>query len=312
MQVDDAGQTFGIAYHDRPKMLMHRGGLIEDPAERAGFASAHGRELGPPETWEEFVQVVHWFNRPDEGLAASLAGYPDEHNNVYDFLVLLWATVANCSTNATFQSSTRLPVAKTFASRWISFTASVVVLAECLEHASIASGNYCAAGRSAMWNWSGFSAVTELPSSATHGRGRLGLIPRSNGRYGAQATLNVYWLIAMARGTANPAAAWSFMRHLATPQMDRVTAVAGGTATRLSTWRDDGIEAKYPVYPIAETAHVGAPPIFGVLPADQPGAARENEDPHARASRRRRGTGDNAGRGRPSSARLRRGLLIGS
>jgi multiple sugar transport system substrate-binding protein len=39
---------------------------FEDPAERSAFGAKYGRELAPPETWEEFREVAEFFTRPDE------------------------------------------------------------------------------------------------------------------------------------------------------------------------------------------------------------------------------------------------------
>lgn len=266
LQVDGNGRTFGIAYHDGPMMLLYRGDLFEDPKEQAAFAAAHARPLGAPTTWDEFLEIAHWFHRPDEGLAgASLAGFPDEHNNVYDFMILLW------SNGGELLDDHNLPVFDSPAGRAaLRFYVDLVhtervVPEECLDHDSVASGDYYAAGRSAMmWNWSGFSAVTQLPSSAIRGHNRLGLLPRGDGPDGAQTTLNVYWLMTMASETHDPAAAWSLMRHLATPEMDRITALSGATATRLSTWRDDEIQSQFPLYRLTEASHHGArtlPPL---------------------------------------------------
>ncbi|MDA8257412.1 MAG: extracellular solute-binding protein [Betaproteobacteria bacterium] len=42
--------------------------LLEDPAEKASFRKAYGRELGVPKTWQEYDQLVRFFHRPEKGL----------------------------------------------------------------------------------------------------------------------------------------------------------------------------------------------------------------------------------------------------
>jgi multiple sugar transport system substrate-binding protein len=42
--------------------------LLENPAERAAFRRAHGRELAIPKTWQEYDQLVSFFHRPAQGL----------------------------------------------------------------------------------------------------------------------------------------------------------------------------------------------------------------------------------------------------
>lgn len=258
MQQDQAGNTYGIAYHDGPIMLMYRGDLFEDSGEQERFEAQHGRPLAPPATWREFLEIAKWFNRPEDGLAgASIAGFPDEHNNVYDFLLLLWSNGGELFTNdmrPAFNSAAGLAALEYYVD--LVHRHQVVPL-ECLKHESIASGDYYAAGRSAMmWNWCGFSAVTELETSKIPGANRVALVPR--GDNGDHATLNVYWVITMASGSKHKEQAWQFMRHLAEPTMDKVTTMAGGTGTRRSTWNDPEVIKKFSYYRLMEEAHKGA------------------------------------------------------
>ena len=270
LQTDGDGSTYGIAYHNGPMMLLYRGDLFEDERERTGFQQRHGRELLPPETWNEFIEVAHWFNRPEDGLAgASLGGLPDGHNNVYDFFMLLWTRGGRILDDANlpvFNSAAGIAALQFYVD--LVHTERVVPL-ECLEHDSVSSGDYYAAGRSAMmWNWSGFSAITELDSSRIRGCGRLGLIPKGDGPEGIHATLNVYWLIALSVQSSDRDAAWEFMRHLASPEMDLVTAWCGGIGTRLSTWRHKELGERFPTYGLTEAAHRGARtlPALGCYP----------------------------------------------
>jgi multiple sugar transport system substrate-binding protein len=49
-------------------VMYLRRDLMEDPAERAAFRKATGRDLAPPETWQEYEELVRFFHRPDRGL----------------------------------------------------------------------------------------------------------------------------------------------------------------------------------------------------------------------------------------------------
>ncbi|MDX1665152.1 MAG: extracellular solute-binding protein [Candidatus Promineifilaceae bacterium] len=46
----------------------YRADLFEDPDEQAAFEEEYGYPLAPPETWEQLVDMAHFFTRPDEGL----------------------------------------------------------------------------------------------------------------------------------------------------------------------------------------------------------------------------------------------------
>jgi len=51
-----------------PVILYLRRDLMEDPEEQAAFRKATGRKLVPPETWQEYEELVRFFHRPDQGL----------------------------------------------------------------------------------------------------------------------------------------------------------------------------------------------------------------------------------------------------
>jgi multiple sugar transport system substrate-binding protein len=42
--------------------------LLEDPAEKAAFRKAYGRDLAVPRTWQDYDQLVKFFHRPEKGL----------------------------------------------------------------------------------------------------------------------------------------------------------------------------------------------------------------------------------------------------
>jgi multiple sugar transport system substrate-binding protein len=46
--------------------MAYRKDWFEDPAERAAFQKRFGRELGVPDTWEQFAEVAEFFHRPDQ------------------------------------------------------------------------------------------------------------------------------------------------------------------------------------------------------------------------------------------------------
>ncbi len=47
--------------------FTYRKDWFEDPAEKTAFKKKYGRDLAPPDTWDEFQQVAEFFTRPDEG-----------------------------------------------------------------------------------------------------------------------------------------------------------------------------------------------------------------------------------------------------
>jgi len=269
LQQDDAGGIFAIAYHDGPEMFMYRADLFENPAEQAAFHERFGYPLSVPETWSQFRDAARFFTRPEQGLyGAMIAGLNDGHNNVYDFFLHLWSRGGRL-----FDENWRPAFNDAIGREALQFYADLILTDKVcpprtLEYDSVASGVAYAAGEAAMmWNWCGFSSVAELPPSRIIGQNRVGLVPR--GDHGKHATLNIYWVLGIPAGSQQADLAYQFLRHCATPEMDKITALSGGTGVRRSTWSAPDIQAQFPYYRVMEAAHDGAdsPPRIPEYPA---------------------------------------------
>jgi multiple sugar transport system substrate-binding protein len=269
LQRDTDGNIFALPYHDGPEMFMYRADLFENPAEQAAFAARYGYPLQPPQTWAQFRDVATFFTRPEQGLyGAIIAGLNDGHNNVYDFFLHLWSRGGRL-----FDAGWRPAFNDAIGREALQYYADLILLdnvcpPNTLTYDSVASGVAYAAGEAAMmWNWCGFSAVAELPPSKIIGQNRVGLVPR--GENGQHMSLNIYWVLGIPMGSANQDLAYQFVRHCATPEMDKITAISGGTGVRLSTWRDPDIQAQFSYYSAIEAVHrhVQSPPRIPEYPA---------------------------------------------
>lgn len=250
LQRDGAGRLHALPYHDGPTMLIYRDDLFTDRIERARFVARHGYQLAPPQTWEQFLDVARHFTRPEAGLWGTvLAGLPDGHNNVYDFLIQLWSRggeLLDAAGRPAFDSPAGAEALSFLRDLW-----QVHGVVDPAAHGwdTLASGASFAAGEAAMMvNWAGLAAMTTERTA-----GRIACAPPPGG-----VALNVYWTIGIAAGSRQPELAWEFLRHLASPAMDLVTAEEGATATRRSTWADPRAQAIAPYYGALEQAHAGA------------------------------------------------------
>jgi multiple sugar transport system substrate-binding protein len=252
------GSTYGLAFHDGPEMLIYRADLYDDAEERRAFEGRFGYPLAPPVTWQQFSDHAVHFTRPQDGLWGTVqAGLPDGHNNVYDFLLQLWSRggeFLDAHDQPRFDSPEGLAALEFLGTVWNELG---VVDPAARQWDSVASGTHFAAGEAAlMVNWSGFCAMSAPPDSPTHGRIRCAPVPRLS-ESTPSVSLNVYWALVIAAGAPDPALAWGFMRHAASPAMDKVTSLSGATGTRLSTWRDDEVRATSPYYSVIEEVHAG-------------------------------------------------------
>lgn len=230
------GQSWAMPYHDGPQVLHYRSDIFE----AAGLLA--------PTTWDEFVSVAKALTTP-ERWGCCIGGYPDCHNNVYDFVTHLQSRGGhllgdNCE--ARFNSQEGMS-ALTFLHDLIHVHR--VCDPACLNLNSVQSGDYYSAGKAAMmWNWVGFAATTEADGSAVRGLNSVTAIPGG-------VALNVFWALVVLKGATDRELAFSFLRHLATPEMDRLTSVNGGIGTRLSTWNDPGLTREFPFYKLLEPTH---------------------------------------------------------
>ena len=105
-----------------------------------------------------------------------------------------------------------------------------------------------------MVNWFGFatSAHTD-PASRVRGNVMVAPVPFDAGH--RSVSLNVYWLLAIAAGSPHFETAWSFLQHVATPEMDKLTTMAGAIGCRRSTWSDAEVNRSIPFYSAMEDLH---------------------------------------------------------
>lgn len=57
------GKVYALPIDGDVHMLMYRKDLFENPDEQAAFTAKYDKELAPPETWEDWLQVGEFFTR---------------------------------------------------------------------------------------------------------------------------------------------------------------------------------------------------------------------------------------------------------
>jgi multiple sugar transport system substrate-binding protein len=256
-RVGDA--VLGVPYHDGPECLIYRRDLFEDAGLRARYRESFGCELVPPKTWEEFHRVARFLHRPEQGLYGTVfAAFPDGHNSVYDFLLQLWTRGGDLFDGA---GGVRFETAE--AAKALEFYRGMLrdgnaVHPECLTLDSVAAGLEFAAGRVAMMiNWFGFATMAHTSGdSAVQGLVEVADIPCAG--EGCTASLNVYWILSIAAGSAHTEIAWRFLRHVLTPAMDKLTTTLGAIGCRRSTWHDAEVNEAIPFYHRIERLHASA------------------------------------------------------
>jgi multiple sugar transport system substrate-binding protein len=238
-----AGGFWGMPYHDGPQCLIYRTDL---------FAQAG---LGPPETWDQFVAAARRLHAPEqEQFGTVLALFPDGHNSFYDFCVHVWTRGG-----APFDADGRPKLITRQATEALDFLRALArdgsaIAPNPREIDSVRSGlMFCEGKIALMTNWFGFAALGDSIDGPVKGKIDVAPLPASAG--GRSISLNVFWMLTLASGSRNGELAWEFMRHAATPAMDRLTTTEGAVGVRRSTWTDPEIDARIPYYSKLEALH---------------------------------------------------------
>jgi multiple sugar transport system substrate-binding protein len=236
------GKVFGLPYHDGPECLIYRKDL---------FAAV---SLDPPRSWEQFHAAARFLASPAENRSGAIfAAYPDGHNTVYDFCLQLWSRGGELfdASGAPFPHLEPACQALDFYRAILRDKMSIHPL--CGDFDSVKSGEAFARGEAAlMVNWFGFAAMCET-SPESKVRGRVAIAPVPGG-----VSLNVYWVLAIPARASRPDLAWRFLRHCASPAMDKLLALEGGIGCRKSTWADADVNRTIPFYREMESLHAGA------------------------------------------------------
>jgi multiple sugar transport system substrate-binding protein len=254
-----ANSTLGVPYHDGPECFIYRRDLFADPALRAEYRARFSADLAPPATWADFHRIARFFHRPDRNLYGTVfAAFPDGHNTVYDFLLQLWTrdgelfdAVGNLGF-ATREAEAALDFYRILAND------SAATHPDCTTLDSVQAGQIFAEGRVAMCiNWFGFAAYAHTAAdSAVRGNVAIAEIPHEPP--GRSVSLNVYWILSIASGSPHPQVAWSFLRHVLTCAMDKLTTTSGAIGCRRSTWADADVNVAIPFYCSMADLHANA------------------------------------------------------
>lgn len=249
-------EVVGLPFHDGPECFIYRKDLFENEAEKTKYLKQFGKALEIPKTWEDFHQIAQFFNRPADNLYGCIfACFPDGHNAVFDFCLQLWTRGgALVDELGNIQINTQAAVDGLDFYRKIVNDKSAVH-PKSADFESVAAGIAFSQGEAAMMiNWFGFAAMCETdPSSKVKGKIAVDLLPSAIGK--DAASLNVYWLYTIAKGSKNKNIAYDFLRFVTDVEQDKTLTLEGGIGCRISTWNDKEVNEIIPFYHKLEQLH---------------------------------------------------------
>ena len=241
------GGFWGMPYHDGPECLIYRTDLLAEA----------GIEV--PQTWVEFHAAARRLHAPERGVyGAALALFPDGHNGFYDFCIHVWARGGE-----PFGPGARPDLVTPQAKAALEFLRTLAADASAIapgarELDSVKAGLLFCEGKVALAaNWFGFAALGETWAESRV-KGLVDVAPLPAGEGGSSVSLNVFWVLAIGRGSKNKALAWDFLRHAATAPMDLLTTTEGAIGVRRSTWADAEVNRTVPYSHKLEMLHARA------------------------------------------------------
>ncbi len=245
--------VLGTPYHDGPECLIYRKDLFESPAEQAAYLAQYGQPLRVPQSWQEFHQIARFFYRPERNLyGTTFAAFPDGHNTVYDYSLQLWSRGGELIDDAgNLQINTPASIEGLKFYREI-LNDPQAVHPKSREFDSVKSGLAFAAGEVAMMiNWFGFASMaTSMPAvgPGAEVRGNVDIAPIPHTEGSSPVSLSVYWVLGVGSGSPHKDAAYGFLRHCLSAQMDKLLTLEGGIGCRKSTWVDPDVNKVIPFY----------------------------------------------------------------
>lgn len=247
-----AGDVVGLPFHDGPQLLFTRPSLLA------------ARGLRPPQSWSELLQVAGVLHRPGTS-GTVLAGAPDGHNNVYDFVLHLWRLGGDLVDHA---GAVTLDAAEVRAAlAFLRGVATTLVSGTAHELDSTGSGLEFAAGRVGVAvNWAGYATLAAAGEVAADYE--CALAPTQDDGT-PTTTVNAFWAACVTSVCARTEEAWDYLRHAASAAMDLATTRAGASGARRSTWTDPDVLAAHPEYALFDGAHAHSRPLprIAELPA---------------------------------------------
>lgn len=242
-------RILGLPFHDGPECLIYRKDLFESSDEKTAFKKQYSRELRPPATWDELIEVAQFFQRPEENLYGTVvAAFPDGHNTVFDLCLQIWTRGGDIvNENGDVNIATKAAIdGLTFYRKLL--RNKMAIHPKSSEMDSVKSGMAFANGEIAlMVNWFGFASMCEVyPESKV--KGCVDIVDVPAGQGGKETSLNVYWLYAIAQGSQHKKWAYDFIKYATNVKNDKLLTLEGGIGCRKSTWYDEEINKTVPYY----------------------------------------------------------------
>lgn len=251
MELQTVGENiYGLPLHDGPIMFVYRKDLFEDPVNKTNFMSQYGYELKPPETWDQFLDMTRFFNKPSEQFWGTVLNAKQGGQQLaYDVILLLnsfGGKMFDDNWKPVFNSQEGIDGVQFYVDLYRKYK---VTPPASTTYDVRETTDFYLQGKAAMaWNWTHVAMWGDLPEkSKIVGKAGSGLIPVLKAGM-PPVTFGVYWVWSIPKQGQNKDEAYKFIKWSLNRENDKLGAFKGTVACRWSTYTDPEVLAKMPAY----------------------------------------------------------------
>lgn len=244
------GKTLSQTIDGDVHTYSYRTDLFNDPKEQEAYKAKYGKDLAPPATWDDYLQIAEFFQRPDQNLWGSAAAYRRGGQQFWFFFSIAAAYSAHPDMPGSFFFDPETMDAQVNNPGWVKGLEVYIATSKLSPPNALqfSFGETIAAhagGQVAQsWGWGDTGTVVADPKqSKVPGTLGSGLLPGSTTiwNYKTQAW-DEYpdvvrspfmafggWQAAVPATSQKQEAAWNFIELMSSPDVSGKAAVTGGT-----------------------------------------------------------------------------------
>ncbi|MGH3520398.1 MAG: ABC transporter substrate-binding protein [Haloechinothrix sp.] len=239
-------KLYGVPQTIHPHLLWYRNDLFRDPKTQADFRRQTGRELAPPKTMDEWLQITEFFNGREydgqtvNGWAAQAArGF----GNVHTWLSFVYSYGGQPLTADFGQSQLSSEPVKKATAQWAEMMKYMPPGANDFTYDDVTTAAQQGTVATVLqWSWGAF-AVDDPEKSRTVGDWSFVQVPAGTGGTGRPHLAE--WVISVSKYSENAEEAKKFVTWLETKENDVLQASKGaGDPVRQSSYQTESLTSQ--------------------------------------------------------------------
>jgi multiple sugar transport system substrate-binding protein len=236
------GVTYMLPFYNYAMGLTYRKDLLEEPQHQQAFKAKHGMDLKVPTGWDEYLKQVAYFS--EAGLP-NLKGVVNQGLRP-DPIAMEWSNYLFARGGRYYDESWKPELTSEAAVQALEDYKANVQKYGPVGSASFSfdeAFNVAAQGQAYSYiTYNMFRAVyDDAKSSAVVGKMEIAPVPGGG--------LNGAWGWAIPKSSADPDAAWEFLKFIESPEIAKKRAMLGGAPTRVDVFDDPELNAKFSYFP---------------------------------------------------------------